>query len=141
MLAYLNVLLLATDEWEAAELQGLLSPYVTLTCVQDLVECLDFLEKRPYDAVFCAWSFRSGTWNDVLKEIRERYLDLPVIILSRIAAEREWLDVLDAGAFDLLSPPYQERTLVAVLEHAAASRQARAWRNREIPLKQRVGTG
>ena len=91
------------------------------------------MEKGNYDALLCAWSFHTGTWKDALEEVRKLHSDLPVIILSSSAEEREWLRVLGAGAFDLLVPPFQDRALLAVIEQASASREALASR-RIAPL-------
>ncbi len=124
MLQYPNILLLSTDETETAALQQILREHVILRPVKSLADLTALLENANYDALFCAWSFHAGTWNDALEEVRKHYPDLPVIILSSIAEEREWLRVLEAGAFDLLVPPYQERALLAVLEQASASRDA-----------------
>ena len=140
MMAYPRVLLLTTDEPEAAQLSALLSEYVTLARAHDLRELGTLLETGQYDALFCDWSSYSVAWDEVLQEVRERYPDLPVIVLSRTAAEREWLEVMEAGAFDLLAPPYREHNLLAVLEQAAASRQARSWQTEKMPRKQRTGS-
>ncbi len=129
MLRYPKVLLLSNDGMETAVLEQLLSDHVVLTPVNNLSELISLLGDNDYDALFCAWSFHTGTWNDALEEVREIHPDLPVIILSSSAEEREWLRVLDAGAFDLLVPPYQERSLLAVLEQASASREAITSRN------------
>ena len=140
MMAYPRVLLLTTDEPEAAQLNALLSEYVTLARAHDLRELGTLLETGQYDALFCDWSFYSVAWDEVLQEVRERYPDLPVIILSRTVAERQWLEVMDAGAFDLLAPPYREHNLLAALQQATASRKARSWQDEDIPQKQRTAS-
>ena len=35
--------------------------------------------------------------------------------------EREWAEALEAGAFDLLAPPYKKHEVLAVLEQAVES--------------------
>jgi DNA-binding NtrC family response regulator len=129
MLRYPKVLLLSSNETETAVLEQLLREHVVLTPVNKLSELVSLLENSNYDALFCAWSFHTGTWNAALEEVHKVHPELPVIILSLSAEEREWLQALDAGAFDLLVPPYQERSLLAVLEQASASREARISRN------------
>ena len=138
MLAYPKVLLLAGDEREAMNLQQLLSPYVSLTCSPTLAALGNLLKNGVYDALFCMESPRPETWNDVIREVHQHHPDLPVIILSRTGDEREWRDVLEAGAFDLLAPPYQGRTLVAVLEQAVASRQTRDCHDADTLLRERA---
>jgi DNA-binding NtrC family response regulator len=124
MLRYPRVLLLSNDESETSALDRLLTGHVLLTTVNNLPELVSLLENGNYDALFCAWSFHTGTWSDALEEVQKLHSDLPVIILSSSAEEREWLRVLEAGAFDLLVPPFQDRALLAVLEQASASRDA-----------------
>ena len=136
MLAYPKVLLLAGDEREAMNLQQLLSPYVSLTCSPTLAALGPLLKNGAYDALFCTESPRAETWNEVIREVHKHHPDLPVIILSRTGDDREWREVLEAGAFDLLAPPYQGRTLVAVLEQAVASRQARGWHDAVTLLRE-----
>jgi DNA-binding NtrC family response regulator len=134
MLRNPNVLLLSNVEMESAGLERLLSEHVGLTPINSLSELASQLEANDYDALFCANVFNTGTWNDALDEVQKVHPDLPVIILSSSAGEREWLQALDAGAFDLLSPPYHGRSLLAVLEQASASREARISRG-SVPCK------
>jgi len=124
MLRYPQVLLLSNEK-ESAVLEQLLTEHVALTPVHSLPELVSMLEDNDYDALFCASYFHAGTWNDAIKEVRKIHPDLPVIVLSSSAEEREWLEALDAGAFDLLAPPYHARSLLAVLEQASASHEAR----------------
>ncbi len=94
------------------------------------MEQLDSLLKRgDFDAVFCGWSFHSGSletgkWSDVLDIVADTVPGLPVVVLSSISESDEWIQALEAGAFDLLIPPYEERGVLAMLEHAALSREA-----------------
>jgi len=124
MLRNPKVLLLSNDETETAVLEQLLNEHVAVTPVNNLSELGALLENSDYDALFCAGSPDTGICNDALEEVRNVLPDLPVILLSSSAEQREWLQALDAGAFDVLVPPYQERALLAVLEQASASREA-----------------
>ena len=77
-----------------------------------------------YDMVLCDWSFDKGTWKGALEIVQNSDPELPVVILSD-AQKKEWLDVLEAGASDLLAQPPQRPRLTAILDHAVAARQAR----------------
>ncbi len=134
MLRQPKVLLFSTDEAEMAQLQQILSEHVILTPVDHQSKLNALIEKHNYDALFCAWSLQQGSWNDVVSEVRESHPDLPVIVLSPAPDNREWDEVLQAGAFDLLVPPFEERSMLAVLEQASASREAVASRYREPHL-------
>lgn len=128
MLRYPHVLLFSTDEAETDVLQQLLREHVVLTPVRSQSELAASLEAGRYDALLWSWSLHEGTWNDALREVRRINPDLPVIVLSNAAEERGWIRALEAGAFDLLVAPFEERPLLAVLEQASVSREARTSR-------------
>ncbi|OFV95297.1 MAG: hypothetical protein A3H94_05670 [Acidobacteria bacterium RIFCSPLOWO2_02_FULL_60_20] len=122
-----NVLLLAAEGWDMPDLPHWLFQYSKLTRLQTLGELRDLLRNGEYDALFCAESLRSETWRTVVAEVHKLSPGLPVIIVSRNGGEKEWLEVLAAGAFDLLVPPYGQRQVLSLLEHAASSRMAKDW--------------
>jgi DNA-binding NtrC family response regulator len=124
MFRYPRVLLFASDPAETGVLKDLLGQHVDLTSVSERSELAELLESNDYDALFWSWSFRAGTWNEALREVHRIRPDLPVIILSTAPEERAWIRSLEAGAFDLLAAPFEERQLFAALEHASASREA-----------------
>jgi two-component system, NarL family, nitrate/nitrite response regulator NarL len=126
MLRSPRVLLLSTDETETALLQDLLNEHAILTPAGNLTELAALLKSNSYDALFCAWSFQRGTWEEAVRSLQESHPGLPVIVLSSSPENREWAEVLEAGAFDLLVPPYEEQTVLAVLEQASASREVLA---------------
>ena len=138
MLRVPEVLLLVCDADERAILQKILGPQAELTCVCTPEEMAEHLEQASYDALFCARSLCMGSWREVLEEVRQFYPHLPVIIVSRTADEQEWLEVLEAGAFDLLGPPYYERVLLSVLERAVVSHEARVWCGKTSPRNSKV---
>ena len=122
-----NVLLLSSDERETAIFREMLSRHtVQIANARNLPEMLRLLGDGPYDAFFCDWHFEGGTWRDALGEIRSCAPQLPTIVVCPVGGECEWLEVLEAGAFDLLATPWRELSVVAVLEHALDSRDARA---------------
>ena len=117
--------LLISGETEANVLEGVLSEHVALRSVRDFSELQTALGEGAYDALICGWSFHRGTWNDALKQVQQRCPDLPVIVISRTGGEREWLQVIEAGGFDLLTAPYLKGHVLPVLEHAVISHEAR----------------
>ena len=125
MLQYPRVLLLFSDDLQAVRLEGLIEDYVHLTRARNLDELSELLATCCFNAVICAWSYYGGNWRNTLLEALRFQPDLPVLVLSPTGGEREWVEVLEAGAFDLLVPPYNKETMRAVLEQAIASHGAR----------------
>jgi DNA-binding NtrC family response regulator len=107
---------------DGTDVAGILARFAS---VNRVLTVPDALPKEAYDAVFCDWDCADGTWRDVLAKLKELRLPIPLIVLSRCGCEKEWVEVLDAGAFDFLVPPYTSTQLLAVLEHALASSQPR----------------
>lgn len=131
-----KVLLISSDEAEAKALEGVLSEHVILTSTCNPLELENILDGSSYDAVFCGCSFQTANWSTALHRIRERNPDLPVIIFCGEGGEREWIEVLDAGGFDLLVPPFHKRSVVSLLEHAIATYEARQIHKTTYPQTQ-----
>ena len=122
-----RVLLFVCDASQKAILQQTFAHHAELDWARNPQEMIQHLEQARYDAVFCSRNFSNGSWGEALKQMQRLYADVPVIILSQTADEKEWVEVLAAGAFDLLGLPCYEQALLSVMEHAVASREARAW--------------
>lgn len=116
-----KVLFIGNDD--GAEVADILAQFATVTRVLTVPTALPKEEREAYDAVFCDWNCSDGTWHDVLLKLKELSLQIPLVVLSRCGCEKEWVEVLEAGAFDFLVPPYTSAQILAVLEHALASTQ------------------
>lgn len=136
MLGTSNILLLSNDELEIAVLREMLCEQVLLMPVNNLIDVAIYLKTGNCDAILCSWSFHRGFWGDAVDEIRALDPDLPVIILCRSGGESEWVQALEAGAFDLLVTPYRKAEVLGVVEQAGASCQAR--RRRFSPFHSQV---
>ena len=100
-----RVLLCVCDPGQKASLQRSLAAHAELSWACNSQEIARQLEQGKYDTVFCARALCSGTWIEVMRQVQQICPELPVIILSQTADEREWLEVLAAGGFDLLGLP------------------------------------
>jgi DNA-binding NtrC family response regulator len=132
MLRVPHVALLTEDALQANALVERLQECLVLTHITSFLELEKGSENGQFDVLFCDWRFGDSGWKDALERVQARHPDLPVIILSRTGGEREWMEVLDAGAFDLLVPPYSKPPLLAIVEHAAASHMARQWQRETV---------
>jgi len=139
MLRTPRVLLLTNDEQQARSLEELLREHIILTQAKSLPDLRELLRTRQFDTLFCDWAFYIGQWQHLLQDIQKHDPVLPVIVLSRTGGEKEWVEVIEAGGFDLLVPPYCERMVLSVLIQATASREARA--NNDIAQAFRAKVG
>src|SRR5262249_42921111 len=131
-------IILSADPKETAAFEEILSEHADLKPVTTLRELPSVLDSDAYDAIFCARSFQSSTWREALEDVRESHPDLPFIVLASAPEENAWVETIDAGAFDLLVPPYEERQVLAVLEQASASRDAGSYSDSPAALRVRA---
>lgn len=125
MLQVPNVLLLCSNDAESSALRETLVQVADLTPVRTLTELRERSTVSPYDALICGWSFHQTRWKDALEVIRIILGDVPVIFLSRSEDVDDWKAVLEAGGFDVLSPPFSKSQTLAVLGQAVESYEAR----------------
>jgi len=138
MLTWPRILLLSSDDAEWRNWEEIFREHATLRRVRNLAELQNSLQDDFYDALFCGWKFTSGTWSEALWQVRQQCPDLPVVIFNGTGDEREWVKVLEAGAFDLLVAPYQKRTVLPVMEQAVTSYEARRFHGTGSYVKARV---
>ena len=127
-----NILLIGDDPAKMAWLREILGRAARVAQAEDIPQALHRLAQDDYEAVFTDWRFHCGTWREALQQVGGLYPDLPVIVISPVEGleqgMREWVDVVEAGAFDLLLSPRSESAALSLLEHAVASGEARAMR-------------
>lgn len=137
----LNVLMLSGPESECAvSLQEALTPQVEFTIAHSLAECLRQVQRPAYSQVhavlapsvrpkvqsasgfhafLCEWCYQGGTWREAVELMHRRAPHLPVIVVCRTGGESEWVEVLEAGAFDLISAPFSKEQVLDTLFRAA----------------------
>jgi DNA-binding NtrC family response regulator len=129
-----NVLLL-TEGKDVASLLKALPEHANVTEVSSLSHLASLLSLGDYDVLFCGSEIPGGTWHDALGEVQQRACEIPVVVVARLGGEKQWVEVLGQGAFDMIAAPYQLQGILYLLEHAAASKQARA---SQMPLRKPV---
>jgi DNA-binding NtrC family response regulator len=120
MQEYPKVLVLGSAA-EARFLTESLARFAVVTMVERVPDALALLDGADYDALFCAWEFADGNWRAVLEQLQRRKQEIPVIVFCHSGGESEWTEVLNAGGFDFLVPPYGSSQILALMEQAVAS--------------------
>ncbi|MBI2819098.1 MAG: hypothetical protein HYX73_03890 [Acidobacteria bacterium] len=136
----LKVLLLGSPESECAiSLQERLAPHGELTVASSLAECVRLLERgfhpsaemaprspapleqqrfSGFDAFLVGWQCYQGSWKEAVELIHHRAPELPVIVVCRTGGESEWVEVLQAGAVDMIGAPFSEEEILSALMRA-----------------------
>jgi len=89
-------------------------------------EAVDVLRLNPaIGLVLTDLSLPDGSWFDVLNRVGDISANAEVVVCARVADERLWTQVLEAGGFDVLVEPYQAVEVKRILDAALAGRSRR----------------
>lgn len=79
-------------------------------------------------------SLPDGTWEDVLDAARAAPAKPPVIVVTRLADMKLYLDVLERGAHDFIVPPFSSSDMTYIIRAAILKGRERARDAADIPL-------
>lgn len=82
---------------------------------QTCQEALYLAGNGPVPVVLCEPCMSDGSWNTLIDRIRQLAAPPAVIVVSRLADERLWVEVLGAGGYDVLVTPFDRSELFRVL--------------------------
>jgi len=101
-----------------------------LFCVSSCAEAWRLLHQTPVSVILTERSFPGGLgWRDLLEEVSAMQVAPPVIVTTRAVDDALWKDVLEAGAFDLLTKPLDPDEVRRVISLSwRSARDARALR-------------
>ncbi len=60
----------------------------------------------------------------LLRQVKERFPDLPCVVATRMPETNEWLDSLEAGAIDYCATPFDSRQLLRLLDAVRPARKS-----------------
>ncbi|HBI85235.1 MAG TPA: DNA-binding response regulator [Ruminococcus sp.] len=78
----------------------------TAVCVSNGTDALKLLDSLRFESILLEWSLPDMDGVDVLRELRTRRLDTPVMVLSSRACVADRVLALDSGADDYLLRPF-----------------------------------
>jgi DNA-binding NtrC family response regulator len=108
-----------------SERRGGLIPCLTRSTVQVRTastchEAAEILRHDPTVRIVLTDIYLSdGTWVDILRRAGGALGSPRVVVCPRLADERLWAQLLEAGAFDILVEPYHEPEVARILDAAA----------------------
>jgi DNA-binding NarL/FixJ family response regulator len=111
------------------------TPWV-LSRTATLSSALTELRNAKFPVVLCERELPLGGWKDLLEHTR-CLADPPfVIVTSRNADERLWVEVLNLGAYDLLAKPFHPSEVIRVVSLAC-----RRWHQQTSQIIHAKGAG
>ncbi|MBZ0157100.1 MAG: sigma 54-interacting transcriptional regulator [Alphaproteobacteria bacterium] len=105
----------------------------TVSTARDYEEALDRIAEGDFDLIFTDIILGGKTGVDILKEVKERNLNCPVVIITGYPSLDTATDAVRLGAFDYLPKPVKQETLLHItrmaLQHKALSDEKERYRS------------
>lgn len=87
-----------------------------------LVSAFAALRNQHFEVVVCERDLQTGSWRDLLTQLDSLPDPPSLIVTSRLADERLWVEALNLGAYDVLAKPFDGTEVARVVCGAS-----RAW--------------
>ena len=81
-------------------------------------EALEALQRSGAAVVICAAELPDGNWKDLLARLAGPPVPPHLIVVSRLADDSLWAEVLDRGGYDVLSVPFEPPEVIRVVSLA-----------------------
>ena len=113
-----NILVVGLDEPLAAELCRALRDQrhsVLSEAFTSAADCLTTVERVGADLVFCGTDRQQ--FQTILDHQRRLGQSVPVVVVSRLPETGDWLDAMDAGAWDYCAPPFEPKLVQSIISN------------------------
>ena len=90
----------------------------TLYAASNCSDALQVIHRKAIPVVIWDVDLPGGHWESILDKLGELRHPPRLIVSSRLADERLWADVLQAGAYDLLQTPFDSQEIFRVVSLA-----------------------
>ncbi len=84
----------------------------------DAVEALDILSREPIDLVLTDLRLPGMDGRQLLGEIRQKYPETPVVMITAFASVRDAVELIKEGAFDYIAKPFEIEDVAATVYRA-----------------------
>ncbi|MBI2620577.1 MAG: sigma-54-dependent Fis family transcriptional regulator [Ignavibacteriales bacterium] len=121
-----SISVLAVDDEESflSLLQTILEPEgYDVQTARDGVEAINLLQSKSFDLALLDVKMPRVDGVEVLKYVKDRFLDLPVIMLTGVGDLKVAVECMKLGASNYLSKPYSTDELLTVIDSALERRR------------------
>ncbi|MBI5155115.1 sigma-54-dependent Fis family transcriptional regulator [Candidatus Poribacteria bacterium] len=117
-------LLIAEDEERMRRLLGMLlgNADFELDLAADGKEALQFFENTPPDVVITDLRMPNMTGMDLIRAVRERDADVPILVITAFGSIESAVDAMRAGATDYITKPFEEARIRLAIAQALERR-------------------
>jgi len=90
-----------------------------------LASALAVLRSKRVPIILCDRDEQPEAWREILQACKGLAAPPCLIVTSRQADDREWAELLHAGAFDLLAKPFEKSNVMRIVQSAWVHWQSR----------------
>jgi DNA-binding response OmpR family regulator len=120
---------LAVSPWrdDHQALRAILSNSIRdLSWAGSIADAMSQATGKSVPIVVCEHQLSDGVWNHLFQKLERMPQPPKLIVASRLADEKLWSEVLNVGAWDVLTKPFEVREVLHVVRHAWES-WSRQW--------------
>ena len=107
----------------------------SLDSAYSCVEAIKSLQTEPAPVVIVERDLPDGSWRTLHNRLIQMPFPPTLVVTSRLADERLWVEVVNLGGFDVLAQPFYAREVLRSV-NAACSRWDEEWRKAHSEIEQ-----
>ena len=85
------------------------------TIVADGLEALEAIDEKMFDLILSDFRMPSLDGMELMKEIRRKKLDMPVVFITGYGEVESYMDLMNLGAFDYLNKPVDMNEILRIV--------------------------
>lgn len=114
-----RILLVGLEDRPLAQLTSILSEQNHSVCSRPFLSTthlLDLIDRLGADVVYCGSD--PERYHSLVEAVRQKGSTVPIVVVSSSPSVSEWLDAIEAGAWDYVGAPFESKHIGHVLENA-----------------------
>ena len=124
-------ILIVDDELDMLELLEMIildkTPY-RVTTTNNPLEALQLLDENPYDLLITDLRMPAMGGIEVVREVRNKYPDMPAIVITAYGSSQSAEEAVQAGAYDYITKPFRKEHILISINRAME------WRKMKLEL-------
>lgn len=128
-----QILIVEDDATFAQIIEGFLSKNnYAIELAADLNQAFKFVEKQEYELLLIDYRLPDGTGLDLLKHVRNKGLQVPIIIMTSFNDVRTAVKSIQLGAFDYITKPINPDELLMVIKGLLGKKEEKVQQNKDL---------
>lgn len=128
-----QILIVEDDATFAQIIEGFLSKNnYAIEIAADLNQAFKFVDKQEYELLLIDYRLPDGTGLDLLKHVRNKGLQVPIIIMTSFNDVRTAVKSIQLGAFDYITKPINPDELLMVINGLLDKKEEKVHENKDL---------